>query len=219
MTNAYDANLDEARREWIVAHQGVSAIQCRRAELLGRRLRARQRASADAGPDPHDDTTIPPIWFRSAKSPASRLELIAVTTAAVAAPVGWLGGWLLNRAVTRMIPGCLRAFPIAALLLSGVAIGVVLVAMYHPAPTLWSIVVTPWLCLQIPAMPAVAGIYGVLDGWLVVPGSDLWWPLTPLRRPITAVEAAAILGDYRIDRAAGRGPRAALSRGDSRLAR
>jgi hypothetical protein len=219
MTVEYDADLDEARRAWIVVHQGISAIQRRRAEVLGRRLRALQRVSADAAPDPHDDTNIPPIWFRSAKSPASRLELIAVTLAAVVAPVGWLGGWLLNRAIARMIPGCLRAYPIAALLWSGVAIGVVLVAMYHPTPTTLSIVIAPWVCVQIAVIPTVAGIYGVLDGWLAVPGSDQWWPLTPRRRPITAAEAAAILGGYTNDPAEGLPSRATLADGDSRLTR
>ena len=199
MSACNDCDLDEVRRAWIVAHQGVSTIQRRRGELLGRRLRTRQRALANAVPDPHDDTTIPPLWFRSAKSAASQLELIAVASFAVVAPVGWLGGWLLKRTVTLLIPNTLRAFPIAALLWSGVALGLVLVLLYHPTPSVWQIVVTPWLCLQVAAIPAVAGMYGVLEGWLAVAGSDLWWPLIPPKRPIAAAEAAAILGGCDVD--------------------
>jgi hypothetical protein len=187
-------DLGEARRAWIVAHQGVSTIQRRRGEQLGRTLRVRQRASADAVPDARDDTTIAPIWFRSTKSAASRLELIAVTMLAVVAPASWLGGWLINRAVTRLIPGTLRAYPVAALLWSGVVIGVVPVALYHPSPTVFQIVVMPWLCLQVAAALAVAGVYGLLEGWRAVAGSDLWWPLTAPKQPLTADAAAAILG-------------------------
>ena len=50
--------FDEMRRAWIAAHQGTSTIQRRRAEVLGRDVRARQRAVANAVPDPHDDTVL-----------------------------------------------------------------------------------------------------------------------------------------------------------------
>jgi hypothetical protein len=57
-------------------------------------------------------------------------------------------------------------------------------------------VLTPWLCVQVAAVPVVAGVYGILEGWLAVPGSKEWWPLTPPKRPITAEDAAEILGPY-----------------------
>lgn len=199
MTAYGDVRHDEFRRAWIAAHQGVSTIQRRRAEVLGRSLRARRRAAADAAPDPHDDTVTPPIWFRSARSAPSHLELIAVTVLVFVAPVGWLGGWILQRAFARMIPVSLRSYPVAALLWSSVIAGLVLVAIYGPSANAWSIVVAPWICLQVAAMPAAAGVYGVLEGWLAVAGSDRWWPLTERQRPITAREARAILGDYEID--------------------
>ena len=44
--------------------------------------------------------------------------------------------------------------------------------------------------------PTVAALYGIAEGWLAVEGSDQWWPLTPQRRPLTAADAAAILGAY-----------------------
>jgi len=60
-TRAPVDGFDAVRRAWIAGHQGWSTIQQRRAELLGRRVRARQRATTAAAPDPHDDTVIPPL--------------------------------------------------------------------------------------------------------------------------------------------------------------
>jgi hypothetical protein len=135
--------FDEMRRAWIAAHQGFSTIQRRRAELLGRRIRARQRAVATAVPDPHDDTVVPPLWLRTAKSPASQMELLVVTVAAVVVPLGWIGGRLLQAVVTQLIPIQLRAFPIAALLWSGALLGLLIVLIYHPPPTFGQVVLTP----------------------------------------------------------------------------
>ena len=188
--------FDEVRRAWIAAHQGVSTIQRRRAELLGRKVRARQRAVAAAVPDPHDDTVIPPLWLRTTKSPASQVELLVVVLAALLLPVGWLGARLLNRAVTQLIPGTLRAYPIATLLWSGAALALCIVAFYNPGRTLTQIVVTPWVCAQVAAVPFTTGIYGIAEGWIAVPGSDQWWPLTPPKRPMTAEDATLMLGPY-----------------------
>lgn len=128
--------FDEMRWAWIAAHQGASTIQRRRAELLGRRIRARQRAVATAVPDPHDDSVIPPLWLRTAKSLASQLELFVVTVAALVVPLGWVGGRLLKAVVTQLISGGLRAFPIAALLWSRALLGLLILLVYDPAPDL-----------------------------------------------------------------------------------
>jgi hypothetical protein len=194
--NLGEDRFDEVRRAWIAAHQGSSSIQRRRAELLGRSIRARQRAVASAVPDPHDDTIIPPLWLRTTKSPGSQVELLIVVLCAVVAPLGWLGGWIIKRAITQLIPGTLRAYPIAALLWAGALLGLLIVLFYDPAPTFAQILATPWLCLQLAAVPVVAGAYGVAEGWLAMAGSDQWWPLTPPKRPITSEDAAAILGGY-----------------------
>ena len=202
MSAASTDRFDEMRRAWIAAHQGTSTIQRRRAEILGRTVRARQRAVASAVPDPHDDTVIPPLWLRAAKSPASQLELSVVTLAALGLPLGWFGGWILKRVFTQLIPGRLRAFPIAALLWSGALLGLLIILIYDPAPTFDQMVLTPWLCLQMAAAPAAAGVYGIAEGWLAVDGSDQWWPLTPPKRPLSVEDAAAILGGYDVTRPA-----------------
>jgi hypothetical protein len=191
-------HFDEVRRAWIASHQGWSTIQRRRAELLGRRVRARQRTIASAVPDPHDDTILPPLLLRTATSPASRIELVIVMLAAVLAPVGWLLGLSIKRVVTALIPGTLRGYPIAALLWSGTVLGALIIWLYDPAEDILSVIALPWVCLQVAMVPVVAGLYGIAEGWLAIPGSTQWWPLTPPRAPVTADDAAAVLGSYNL---------------------
>jgi hypothetical protein len=190
--------FDEVRREWIAYHQGWSTIQRRRAEQLGRLVRKRQRVRTAAVPDPHDDTVIAPLWLRASRSPGAQVEFGIVALAALVAPIGWPAGYAVYRGIVRLIPRTLRAFPIAALLWTGALLGALAVAAYEltydPAGSFGQIVVLPWLCLQVAAVPVVAGIYAIADGWLAVPGSDQWWPLTPATRVLSAEDAAAVLG-------------------------
>src|ERR1700756_3366359 len=148
--------FDEMRRAWIAAHQGASTIQRRRAELLGHRVRSRQRHVATAVPDPHDDTVLPPLGLRTAHSRAAQIELIAVVATALIAPLGWPGGWLLKAAITQRIPHALRGFPIAALLWSGAFLGALIPVLYDPSPTTGQALLVPWLCVQLVAVPVVA---------------------------------------------------------------
>jgi hypothetical protein len=192
--------FDDVRREWIAFRQGESLIQRRRAEQLGRLVRKRQRIHTVAVPDPHDDTVLPRIMWRQGRSTYSKIEFFAVLVIATLVPLGWPAGWAVKFAVAKLIPSTLRGYPIAALVWSGVGLGVLTVVVYQmvydPAGTFGQIVVLPWLSVQLTAIPVVAGVYGILEGWLAVDGSDQWWPLTPVKRPLTAEDAAAILGAY-----------------------
>jgi len=192
--------FDEVRRAWIAEHQGWSTIQRRRAEQLGRRVRARQRRRAAAVPDPHDDTVLQPLWLRSAKSPAAQVETALVVLAALVAPLGWMGGWVVKTFVHQLIPGTLRGYPIAALLWSGAGLALLTSVLYEanddPGGSLGQIVLPPWACMQLAAVPIAAGFYGVADGWLALPGSRQWWPLTPAQRQLSPDDAAKILGGY-----------------------
>ena len=192
--------FDDVRREWIAFHQGWSTIQRRRAEQLGRIVRKRQRIRTVAVPDPHDDTVLDPLWIRASKSHASRVELILVLVAAVIAPIGWPTGWALKTIITTLIPETLRGFPIAALLWSGVGLGLLTLLVYQlvydPAGSFGQVAGLPWVCVQLAVIPVVAGTYGILEGWLAVDGSVQWWPLTPMKQPLTADDASAILGGY-----------------------
>ncbi|MFL0242637.1 hypothetical protein [Mycobacterium sp. SMC-17] len=191
---------DDVRREWIEFHQGWSTIQRRRAEQLGRIVRKRQRIQTSAVPNPHDDTRIDPLWIRANKSNASKVELAIVLTAFAIAPIGWVGGWVLKKVFTQLIPQTLRGYPIAALLWSGVGLGVLTLGVYQlvydPAGSFAQIAVLPWLCLQLAAAPVAAAIWGIAEGWLAVAGSHQWWPLTPVKRELNAEDAAAVLGGY-----------------------
>ena len=122
---------------------GWSLIQRRRAEQLGRRVRARQRSTVAALPDPHDDTSLPPLILRAAKSPTSQVELVVVAILAVCTPLGWLAGVAIKSVLVNLIPQTLRSFPIAALLWSGVALGAPILALQatlHPRSVRW------WWC-------------------------------------------------------------------------
>ncbi|SBS77450.1 conserved membrane hypothetical protein [uncultured Mycobacterium sp.] len=198
--NVHPDRFDDIRREWIAFRQGDSLIQRRRAEQLGRLVRKRQRIQTVAVPDTHDDTVLPRMLWRQAKSRVSKMEVVLVLVVAALFPVGWPAGWALRSGITGLIPETLRGYPIAALVWSGVGLGVVTLLVYQlvydPAGSFGQIVVLPWLSVQLSAIPFVAGVYGILEGWLAVDGSDQWWPLTPVREPLTAQDAAAILGAY-----------------------
>lgn len=192
--------FDDIRREWIAYHQGWSTIQRRRAEELGRIVRKRQRIRASAVPDPHDDTRIDPLWIRAAKSRAARAEVALVAVVAILVPIGWAAGWALKTLLVRQISHTLRSFPIAAMLWGGAALSALTVLIsqlvYDPDGSFDQVAILPWLCLQLALIPTVAGIYGIAEGWLAVDGSCQWYPLSPVKKPITAEDAAAILGAY-----------------------
>jgi hypothetical protein len=89
---------------------------------------------------------------------------------------------------------------VAALLWAAVGLGamtVLLDALTDAPGASWvQIVARPWICAQVVAMPAVAGILGIAEGWLAIPGSRQWFPRTPTRRPLSTAQAIEILGGY-----------------------
>lgn len=176
--------FDEERRAWIAGHAGVWMFQKRRAELLGKRLRARRRAKVGARPDPHDDQVTPPLLFRTASTSTGALESGIATAVAVVAPIGWPLGRLASTWIAKLIPEQLQSYPIVALAWAAVISGAPLPLLYNPNPTLTSAVLVPWLLAQVPATFASAAAYGVLEGWLAIDGASQWWPLTPAQRDI-----------------------------------
>ncbi len=172
--------FDEQRRAWIAAHAGIFLFQKRRAELLGKKIRARAHAQIGARPDPHDDHVTPPLAFRTPSTSTGGMETALAAICTVAAPVGWPLGRVLYHCILTLIPEKLRAYPIPALIWTAVLCGAPLPVLFDPSTTLWSTLVTPWLLAQIPATFLAAGICGILEGWLAVDGSTDWWPLTPV---------------------------------------
>jgi hypothetical protein len=153
-----------------------------------------------AVPDPHDDTVLDPLWSRVSRSHASRIELAVALVAAAAAAIGWPAGWALKRVVSTLIPDTLSGFPIAALAWSGVGLEVLTVLayqmVYDPGGSFGQVTVLPWVCVQIAVAPLAAALYGVAEVGVAGRGSTQWWPLTPVQPPLTAEDAAAILGGY-----------------------
>lgn len=191
---------DSVRRAWIARHQGWSTIQRRRAERLGRRIRARQRDHASAVPDPHDDTSLPPVWLRTVGSPAAHVEIILLWLVVATVPLGLAAGYAVKAALTRLIPDTLRGYPVVALAAAAMVLAALTVALgvtvYHPANSPFEAVVAPWWCLQIAAAPGTASALGVAEGWLAVPASRQWFPVIRSQPALTSAEATDILGGY-----------------------
>ncbi|SIK54446.1 hypothetical protein [Mycobacteroides abscessus] len=163
--------FDEQRHAWIAAHASKFMFQRRRAALLNRKLRDCERARIGAHLDPHGaQIAPPPLLFRA-------LEVVIVAVAALVAPVGWAAGRLLYRYLTTLIPKRMRAYPIPALLWSAVLqLTVGLLILVDAPGSQWPTPVQLWLIMQMPLAFLVAGIYGILEGWLAVKGSIAWWP-------------------------------------------
>lgn len=159
--------FDEQRHAWIATHAGIFTFQKRRAALLNKQLREGERARIGVRLDPHaPQIAPPPLLLRG-------LEILIVTIAALAAPIGWAAGRLLYRYIATLIPEKLRAYPISALLWASV---VAMTPLVLTPSAHWPTPVQLWLLAQGPAIFLVAGIYGILEGWLAVEGSTAWWP-------------------------------------------
>jgi hypothetical protein len=171
--------FDEVRRRWIARHQHTFTFQKRRAEILARRIRDRAAVNSGARVDPADDDVIHPLIARPVKTAYAGADLLIVLVCAVLAPVGWLIGKGLYRAVVQLIPEWLRSYPVAALMWAAVAVGLPLPLLYRPGDSLTATVLVPWLVAQVPAALLAAGVYGILEGWLAIDGARDWWPMSP----------------------------------------
>ncbi|MBV9088309.1 MAG: hypothetical protein JO044_00150 [Mycobacteriaceae bacterium] len=173
---AADDKFDEIRRRWIARHQHTFVFQKRRAELLARDIRDRVTEHSGARPDPADDDVIHPLVVRPVETVSGALDWGVVAGAAVLAPLGWAMGRLMYQVVVGLIPGRLRSYPVAALAWAAVLVGLPLPLLYTPGESLIAALLIPWLLAQLPAVFLVAGVYGILNGWLAVDGARDWWP-------------------------------------------
>lgn len=174
--------FDEIRRRWIARNQRTFIFQKRRAEILACQIRDRDTIASGARADPADDNVIHPWFMRPIKTPYAMLDWAIFMAAGVLAPAGWALGKLLSKTVVQLIPGELRSYPVAAFMWSAAIVGFplpVLAMLLAPSESLDEAVGIPWLLAQIPASLLTAGIYGILEGWLVVDGARDWWPMRP----------------------------------------
>lgn len=177
--SAPDDRFDEVRRKWIARHQHTFIFQKRRAEVLARQIRDRAQVLSGARVDAADDDVIHPLLMRPITTPYAGLDAAIVLVAAVLAPIGWIAGRGVYKAVVQLIPDTLRSYPVAAFMWASVVTGLPLVLLYDPDTTLTQTTLMPWLLGQLPATALAAGIYGILEGWLAVDGSRDWWPMRP----------------------------------------
>jgi hypothetical protein len=173
--------FDEIRRKRIARYQYSFAFQKRRAELLARQIRDRDTDRASARVDPADDDVMHPWWLRPVNTSYAALDWAIFMTVGVLAPIGWLVGKVIYKVIIQLIPDELCGYPIAACCWSAVATGMpfpVVCAIWTPGD-LTSALVLPWLFAQLPATLLVAGVYGILDGWLAIDASRGIWPMRP----------------------------------------
>ena len=101
--------FDEIRRKWIARHQHTFIFQKRRAEILARQIRDRAAEKSGARVDPADDDVIHPLIARPVKTIYAGVDMAIVCTAALLAPLGWMGGKAIYRMLVQLIPGELRS--------------------------------------------------------------------------------------------------------------
>ncbi len=170
--------FDEVRRKWIARHQHTFIFQKRRQEILARQIRDRAAEKTGARVDPADDDVIHPLPFRRIETIYGALDFLIVLTVGLIAPIGWLVGRFVYRSILQLIPGELRAYPVAAMMWAAVLIGVPPMVLLDAGDTAAGLLGF-WLACQVPAIALAAGIYGILEGWLAVAGSRDFWPLRP----------------------------------------
>jgi hypothetical protein len=179
---------DEIRRKRIARYKSIFAFQNKRAQALARQIRDRDTERSGARVDPADDDVMDPFIARK----NSVFDSIIVGTPAVLAPIGWPAGYLIYKVIVELIPAQLRSYPIALLAWAAVGVGLPIPLLYDPNATVipvnsgnWLLsvmvhalnaVLLPWLLAQVPAALASAAVYGVLEGWLAIPGARDWLP-------------------------------------------
>ncbi|WP_079580405.1 hypothetical protein [Mycobacteroides abscessus] len=185
---------DELRREWIHDHWAWSEIQRARMEKLDIIIRRRYADRMDLGPSRRDDQPRNPLIARGRVSLIGKLEYAGFLAMLVFLPVGWLLGRGLYKLFASLVPDTLRSYPIPALLWAGFLGGLPMQFLYHPDHGFIAKILVPWFNSQLHWAFSIAGLYGIVEGWLAVKGATQMWPkhLPPLI--MNPVDAAAILG-------------------------
>ncbi|MFA4085331.1 hypothetical protein ONA92_26920 [Mycobacteroides salmoniphilum] len=184
---------DALRREWIHNHWGHLEMQRRRVEMLDIQQRRRISEEVLNAPSRRDDYARNPLAARGAVSLLGWAERIAFWVMMLFVPLGWLAGKGLYRLYIQLIPQVLRSYPIVPMLWLSL-MGVLIPLVYDPGAGVAAKLFWPWLAAQIPALFLFAGMYGIVEGWLAVPGSLQAWPGKEAAIEMNAVDAAEILG-------------------------
>lgn len=190
MTTSPTLMYARERASWILNHAGPWAFQRTRGQRLQYEYDNDRRVTAGIAYNPHVQGITERLFLRATQSRAAVLELVVVTGAAVLFPLAWPLGRQLYRWLARRVtpdPASLHSIPITAL----AWIGAILMGLSAPvidpssASSLAGVIALPWLMVQGAGTFLMAAVYGIVKGWLAVPGSTDWWPFPPPPLPET----------------------------------
>lgn len=178
----------EKRASWILRNAREYAFQRRRGELLKLEFDDLNRHMAGVDFNMHYQGITERLYLRSNTSRAAIKELIVVVGCAVLFPVAWPLGRLLYKWMARRIttsPKTADSIPITALAWIGAALmflGSLLITPGNASSFMW-VLLLPWIVVQGAGTFLMASVYGILEGWLAIPGSTDWWPTPPPAAP------------------------------------
>ncbi|WP_454793802.1 hypothetical protein [Mycolicibacterium lutetiense] len=174
----------EKRASWILRNAREYGFQRRRGELLKLEFDDLNRHMAGVDFNMHYQGITERLYLRSNTSRAAIKELIVVVGCAVLFPLAWPLGRLLYRWMAQRIttsPKTADSIPITALAWIGAALmllGSIVIDPGSASSFMW-VLLLPWIMVQGAGTFLMASVYGVLEGWLAVPGSTDWWPAPP----------------------------------------
>lgn len=181
------------RAAWIRNHAGAFNFQRRRADLLLAAVDDATRQAAGTAYNPHVQATTEAFWLRAVQSRAAVVESAVVIGAGLLFPIGWPAGrllyrWLVGRVeivrASRSEIG-LWSIPVTALAWIAAVLAILGAAVISPssATTLFGVLAPSWIVAQGAGLFLTASVYGVLEGWVAIPGTTGWWPFPPPALP------------------------------------
>lgn len=179
----------EKRASWILNHAREYAFQRRRGELLKAESDNHSRDMAGVDYNMHYQGITEKLYLRSNKSRAALKELLVVAGCAVIFPVAWPAGRQLYRWMARRItpsPTTTDAIPITTLAWIGAVLMLLGSILIDPgdADSFKWVLLLPWIVVQGAGTFLMASVYGVLEGWLAIPGATDWWPAPAPAAPV-----------------------------------
>lgn len=176
------------RASWILNHAGPYGFQRTRGQQLLAAIDNRQRTDAGVLNNPHVQGIAERLFLRQMQSRAAVLEVTVVVLGALIFPIAWPGGKLLYTWLTRRVEApefTLHTIPITALCWIGTALMWLSALVITPSGSLAGVLLVPWVWVQGAGLFLMAGMYGILEGWLAIPGSTDWYPMPPPELPST----------------------------------
>ncbi len=178
------------RGVWIVNHAGEFVSQAARGQAL---IRAVDEQERDAhGIEQAHVEAMPAAAGTRVWSQATWIEWFVIFGGMLVFPIAWPAGRALYKHFTTWIADRrLQAPPIVALVWLAAAVLALFAlivdgdhdALYGRGSSMTWMVMFPWLAVQLSGTFLIAGVYGLVEGWLAIPGATDVWPTTPPHAP------------------------------------